>query len=100
MSDETIRCERCGTEYGVGQSPYCRDAHGFVGRYQPFTPYFDVGLGVEVTSLAQRWTLMKGEIDRESGERRGQLDYRDKVSPGELSARRDRSESERKERAR
>ena len=93
-------CERCGAALTVGCSSACRDLHAPVGNYHPFIPYFDFALGQEVTSLAQRWGFMKGEIDRETGERRGQLEYRDKMSAGELSARRDRVEAQRRERAR
>lgn len=95
-------CQVCGKPLAVGQQGCIVRVvpHEPVGVYHPFTPYFDFALGVEVTSLAHRWSLMKGEIDRDTGERRGQLDYRDKMSAGELSARRDRVEAERKERAR
>jgi hypothetical protein len=87
---ETIRCEKCGIRFGIGQSPVCKDGHDYVGRYEPFTAYFDIGLGVEVTSHAQRWRLM----------REAKVDYRDKLSKGELSARRDRVEQQRREQAR
>lgn len=94
------RCDQCGTTYVAPQSPYCKDGHGGALTYHPFIRYFDFALGQEVTSLAQRWGFMRGEIDQETGERRGQLEYRDKMSAGELSARRDRVEAQRKERAR
>jgi hypothetical protein len=61
-----------------------------VGSYHPFTPYFDFALGEEVTTLAHRHRLM----------RQNHLDYRDKMRPGDLSARLDRVHEERKERAR
>ncbi len=95
-------CQVCGKPLTIGQQGCIVRVveHEPVGVYHPFIPYFDFALGREVTSLAERWRFMRGEIDRESGERRGQLDYRDKMSPGDLSARRDRLEQERKEQAR
>lgn len=83
-------CPRCGQLYGIGQSPYCKDQHAAVGRYVPFAPYFDIALGEHVTSLAERWRFMRQQ----------HVDYKDKLSPGQLSARRDRIEQERRERAR
>ena len=90
MGDEQIVCVRCGVAYGVGQSPYCQDAHDFVAGYHPFTPYFDFALGREITSHAERWKAMK-ELH---------VDYRDKMSAGDLSARQDRVHAEQKERTR
>ena len=72
--------------YRAPMSPLCRDQHEMVGSYHPFTPYFDVGLGKEITSLAERKTEM----------RRQHMDYRDKMSPGALSARQDRQHADRK----
>lgn len=93
-------CAACGEILTVGQSPYCRDGHARVGGYVPFTPYFDFALGVQVTSLAERWRHMRGTIDPESGRRVGQLDYRDKMSKGDLSARLDRVAQQKREQAR
>jgi hypothetical protein len=87
---EGTRCEKCGLVYGVGESPACKDGHTRVASYHPFTHYFDFALGEEVTSLAQRRRLM----------RQNHLDYRDKMSAGDLSARRDRVHEEGKERGR
>ena len=58
--------------------------------YNPFKHYFDIGLGAEVTSLAQRRRLMK-----EAG-----FDFRDHPSVGEESARRDKRNEGRREKAR
>ncbi len=65
--------------------------------YRPFLPYFDVALGREVTSFADRWAAMKPVMDGDV-EVRGRLEYREKLSKGALSARRDRIEQQRKER--
>lgn len=54
--------------------------------HHPFIPYFDFALGAEVTSHAHRWRLMK----------EAHVDYRDKMRPGDLSARLDRVEAQRK----
>jgi hypothetical protein len=56
----------------------------------PFVRYFDIGLGREITSLGDRWAAMRGTMDPESGVVSGQLDYREKPSRGDLSARNDR----------
>lgn len=70
-------CPTCGSERFLGDR----------ASYHPFIPYFDIGLGEEVTSHAQRWRLMHA----------AHMDYRDKVTPGELSARRDRLEERKRE---
>lgn len=95
-----VRCRSCGTIAEVMRplSEYPRTPRcGACGeateqihlpqRYVPFTPYFDYGLGEEVTSLGHRWQLMKQH----------HLDYRDHPSKGDLSARRDRCEAQRRE---
>jgi putative FmdB family regulatory protein len=48
-------------------------------RYKPFNPYFDIGLGVEINSLAHRKRVMKQQA----------MDYRDHPSKGDTSARLD-----------
>jgi hypothetical protein len=83
-------CASCGTAYRHPQSNLCRDGHEAVGGYHPFTPYFDIGLGKEISSLAERKTEM----------RRAHFDYRDHPSPGELTARKDKLQEARKERIR
>jgi hypothetical protein len=105
------RCEACGVCYASPQSPYCKDGHDRSLSYHPFIPYFDYGLGKEITTLAERWTAMKGTPDEDYGhdrfghERPGvkgtpRLDYRDHPSKGELAARRDRIEHANQERRR
>lgn len=76
----TVRCEACGVEYGIGDSPFCRDGHGRVLPSKGFEPRFDYGLGQDVT----------GWGDIRQAMRRNQLDYRDHPSPGDRSARLDR----------
>lgn len=95
-------CTVCGLPIAVGEWPcvYRVRPHGTSVQTDVFSTYFDVGLGREVTSLGDRWAAMRGTMDPESGTVRGQLDYREHPSRGELSARRDRAEAERKERAR
>lgn len=87
----TLHCDACGADYGIGQSPYCKDGHAPVTRsYAPnFAPYFDIGLGAHVEAPDQRRRLMKQH----------HLDYRDHPSNGDLSARRDRIEQQKRERA-
>lgn len=75
-------CETCG---GAVEQQYKHSVQSTV-----FVPYFDYGLGVQVNSLAERWTHM----------RRNGLQYRDLPSKGELSARADKAAERRKEEAR
>ena len=49
-------------------------------RYVPFNPYFDIGLGTEVTSWGHRRQVMKEQ----------HCDHRDPPRPGDISARLDR----------
>ena len=63
------RCEKCGKEYAIGEWPFC--PHGVGHGTQTFVPYFDEHVsekGEWVTSLAQRWRLM----------RENHMDYRGK----------------------
>lgn len=55
----TVKCEKCETWYSIGDSPFCRDKHEKVEPYHPFRPYFDIALGKEVTSIADRRNSMK-----------------------------------------
>lgn len=97
-----LKCETCGRRWErasliADRKAPCEECGGAVTQEfnhsvqsNPFATYFDWGLGREITSLGDRWAAMRGTIDPESGERRGQLDYRDKMSKGDLSARLDR----------
>lgn len=89
MNDQTITCEACGAVYGVGQSPFCRDGHAAVAPAKGFEPYFDLGLGKEVTG----W----GDIRQEM--RRKHMDFRDHPSKGAISARVDRERQRTREAA-
>lgn len=86
MSPQEVRCESCGAVYGIGDSPWCRDGHGSVQPRRAFEPYFDIGLGKHVTG----W----GDIRQEM--RRKKLDFRDHPTDGDLSARRDRIEQQKR----
>jgi hypothetical protein len=55
--------------------------------HHPFIPYFDFALGKQIDSHAQRWTEMKA----------AKVDYRDKLSKGDLSARRDKVEQQKRD---
>jgi hypothetical protein len=89
------RCERCGVRYGVGQWPFCKGGHDWSSQLHTFAAYFDVGLGIEVNNPGDRYAAMRGEKTCDGDVIKPQLDYREKVSPGELSARRDRIEQQR-----
>ena len=81
-------CTVCGLPIEVGDWPcvYTQRPHGKSVQTNPFPTYFDTGLGREVSSLGDRWKAMRD----------GKLDYREKLRPGDLSARRDRIEHEKK----
>ena len=90
MTDDL--CHVCGLPIQVGEYPciFTPRAHGKSVQTTPFSTYFDYGLGKEITSLGDRWNAMK----------ENHLDYRDKMSPGDLSARKDRIEQRKREQAR
>ncbi len=56
-------CEKCGKEYGIGDWPFCDGGHGKPSRgtTAPFVPYFDMGLGKQINSQAERWKHMKAQ---------------------------------------
>jgi hypothetical protein len=72
-------CETCGKELHLSEHPFC--PHGFktVTEYRPFRPYFDFALGAQITSLAQ-WNRTMREKH---------ADLTDSMSPGRISARKD-----------
>ena len=84
-----VTCETCGKAYGIGCSPYCKDGHERVMPSKGFAPYFDIGLGREVTG----W----GDVRQTM--RRGHLDFRDHPSKAKLEERRERTEQQKKGRA-
>jgi len=79
-----LTCEKCGAEITIGAWPWC--PHGKPAPQYVFQPYFDIGLGREITSYADRWKAMR-ELN---------VQYRDLPSKGDLSARADRAHEARK----
>lgn len=85
-SEPIVVCQACGAEIHLGDWPFC--PHGRTTPYHPFIPYFDTGLGAQVNSLAERWRLMKQH----------HADYRDHPTAGDISARRDWCEEQKRAR--
>lgn len=52
---QRVACEKCGKEYGIGDSPWCRDDHTS-GRFgfDAFTPYDDDQLGSDPVRIGNR----------------------------------------------
>lgn len=106
-----LRCEGCGRTWervstiAERYAPCETCGAGVVQEFKhsvqatPFIPYFDWALGEQVTSLADRWRLMRPQTDGDEISR-GKLEYRDKMSKGDLSARQDRLHQQAQERAR
>ena len=95
--EPTVPCERCGHLIRIGESPFCRDNHApvrgsaqYVQFEQLFSNYYDEGLDVEVTGRQQRQRVMRDL----------KADFRERPSPGERSARRDKAHERRKEQSR
>lgn len=89
---EEHRCSVCGLPLAVGDWPCVTTIrpHGKSVQTTPFVAYFDFALGKQIDSLGDRHQAMKGTYDPHTGKVWGQLDYRDKMSKGDLSARDDR----------
>lgn len=87
MGDEL--CTVCGLPIAVGEYPCIATVrpHGRSVQSTAFAAYYDDGLGTYVTSLGQRHQLM----------REAHFDYREKMRPGDLSARQDRVQERRKQ---
>lgn len=111
VTTEVDLCTVCGQPLAIGDWPCVTTPrpHGKSVQTDPFKSYYDVALGREITSLGDRWNAMKPEgtqVFRTSDGRevategRGRLVYREKMSPGDLSARRDRLEQQKTERQR
>lgn len=83
-------CDTCGKLLAFSEHPFCPHGFATVSEYRPFKPFFDVGLGAQITSLAQWNRTMKEK----------HADLTDSPSKGKLSARLDRCHEDRKERAR
>lgn len=102
MTEPTL-CTVCGLPIAVGQWPCVTRIveHGKSVQTHPFSTYFDIGLGEEVTSLGDRWQGMKEQRDPATGDVvRERLEYRDKMSKGDQSARLDRVAEQQREQAR
>lgn len=83
------RCTVCGLPLAIGEWPCVTTIkpHGTSVQTNAFAEYFDTGLGMQVTSLGQRKQAMRAN----------KLDYRDLPRRGDLSARRDRIEQQKRE---
>jgi hypothetical protein len=69
---ESTVCSSCGQSLNIGDHPFC--PHGRPLAYRPFVPYFDHGLGIEVTSHHQRAKELKARhADVTDGLRKGDL---------------------------
>ena len=94
VDGKIVDCPKCGKPYGVGDSPFCRDrheplrGHGFVK--DPFSSYWDDGLGMHVESRDQHAREMK---------QRG-FEFRDRLSQGDIAARVDKRHELRKQQER
>ena len=82
--ENTAICEKCGREIRLSEHPFC--PHGFPAKHYPFKAYFDLGLGRQIDSQADRWRAQK-ELN---------VQPRDGMSKGDLSARQDRLEQQRR----
>jgi hypothetical protein len=80
VADRYAPCEVCG---GAVEAGYTHSVQSTV-----FAPYFDFALGQQINSLPERRKAMRNL----------HLDYRDKMSQGDLSARRDRERDQQKAR--
>jgi hypothetical protein len=93
MSDVVTTCTRCGLPIRVGDFPCIetiRPHEPWHGRAVPvFVPYFDEGLGADVTSIHHRLKLMRDQ----------NLVDRPKLTKGDLSARADKAHERRKQEA-
>lgn len=78
-NDQT--CGKCGSKLILVFKPS--------PAYKPFNPYFDEGLGVQITGRDHRRRVMRDM----------QCDFRDHPSPGQTSARKDWANERRKERS-
>lgn len=69
----TVTCEKCGVEYGIGASPWCRDNHATGGRhgYGAFTPGVDEMIGSEPVHFGN-WGEKLRYMDRHGIEARDQ----------------------------
>lgn len=112
MPTYDLRCLDCGREWErastiAARYEPCETCAGAVEQVfkhsvqsTPFVAYFDFALGKQINGLGDRRQAMKGEYDPHTGKVWGQLDYRDKMSKGDLSARDDRVQEQKRIEAR
>jgi len=86
MPAQEYRCDTCHETVAIGDWPFC--PHGKARPSKGFEPYFDIGLGREVTG----WGDIRQTMRREH------LDFRDHPRPGDASARLDRVHAKRRAR--
>lgn len=69
---QTTICEKCGKEYGIGASPFCRDNHEGGGHYgyEAFTPYTD-------TQIARYGKHFGNRGERISYMNKNNIEYKD-----------------------
>ena|GEM_PF-5512090 len=87
----SVRCDKCGSEYGLGEWPWC--PHGRPQGMMTFRPYIDEHIAehpIEITSWAQRKRIMR---------QRG-LEFAERPPKGWFSEREDRCMEQRRERER
>lgn len=84
-----MTCDRCYQPLGVGEHGLYKCPLERRGGYQPFKAYFDIALGRQIDSQADRWRA----------QRQLNVQPRDGVSAGEFSARRDRIEQRKRKAA-
>lgn len=94
---ETITCEKCGIEYGIGDFPFCKGGHGKMSGFdEAFEPYVDIQLlqkrdprntsenelgmrGVPINSRSERRAIMKEQGlqygTQKFDEKRGKVKY-------------------------
>lgn len=82
-------CDVCGQEYETPAWPWCPHGKVTLTPQQELTEYYDHGLDAVISTRGQRRVL-----ERELG-----AVARNRISPGDTSARRDRIEAEKKQRA-
>ncbi len=57
-------CERCGATIEIGDWPFCKGGHGKANPAKGFEPYFDIGLGREVTGWGDvRQSMREQHLD-------------------------------------
>src|SRR2546423_13000851 len=91
LDPDVTRCQVCHLPIAVGDWPCIsrvRRHAPALRNVPPFVAYFDIGLGRDITSFADRWRAMRelNVVDRP------------KLRAGDLSARRDKIEEGKKER--